>query len=326
MGTAAATEELELGTSIVDEDAMFNHGEDRGDTIEDELNNNDAISKIAGEEGGEGEGENTGEPESGTKPEGEGKTGEPGPVPYSRLAAEVAKRKDLESTIQAMQEKMKKLEKSSESAETGDQDKGVNKDQTAESVDIKALRRKAKEAFLEGDLDKSDAIESQIDEEIQRRAETAAINRINKQQYEKFITGVVSEIEAQYPMLKPEGGSRIAINAVKTTRDEYIEQGLDFAEALRKASEDVAKEFGWKKPDPNTESDDTNKEKEDPRKKAAIERGVKNSESPDNVAHATGSAGNRGTGLRARDITKMSEKEFNSLSEDEKSRLRGDSI
>lgn len=153
-------------------------------------------------------------------------------------------------------------------------------------IDIKALRKQAKEAFLEGDLDKASEIESTIDEEIERRAEERAINRMRADTEKKTVETTVAEIITAYPALdsNSKDADADAIILVRAKRDAYMEKGMSFPVALRKASEDVAKRFGWDKP-----ADEGDAAADDRRQKAVL-RGIKTEQS---IPPTGGGVGNR---------------------------------
>ncbi len=324
-------------------DAMFEkNAAARGDFIGDEALDQDALNSVAGE------GEPTEKPaaDEEIKPPAEAEQPDAGkpdekPVPYSRLAAEVAQKNEARRENERLRAELEALKNGGGKHSTDDQGeakpaaKPAEGEKPADAVDVRALRRQAKEAFLQGDLDLSDEIEAKIDAEIRRQAAEEADRRYEERQANeqraneaKAFDAVVKDIVTSYPQLDStsKSANKIAIKAVIGLRDDYLAEGMSLVDAIKKASTEVAEQLGLAKSS-GKQATEQNGGEEDPRKKAAISRGVKASEKPGTLSDVNEGHGNRGTGaVFEKDVTKMTEKEFASLSEEERSRLRGDIV
>jgi hypothetical protein len=123
------------------------------------------------------------------------------------------------------------------------------------AVDIKALRRELREATLLDDESRIDELESQIDAELSRRAEVAAIQVVERRNAEQAQASEQAEIEraaaslvAKYPVLdhtKPDTANVEAIAMVQTLSAMYAQQGRSSSQALVDAVGRTAKLFGF---------------------------------------------------------------------------------
>lgn len=128
-------------------------------------------------------------------------------------------------------------------------------DQPADAVDIKALRRELREAELLEDEPRIDELESQIDAELARRAEAAAIKVVERRNAEQALASEQDEIEraassmvAKYPALdhtKPDTANVEAIAMVQALSAMYAQQGRGRSQALVDAVGRVATLFGF---------------------------------------------------------------------------------
>lgn len=139
---------------------------------------------------------------------------------------------------------------------------------TVAPTDLKALRREATAALLEGDTDKHDELQDQIYDELQRRAEAQVETRLTQRAEAAAFKAKVTELTEAFPVLNPETGDPEAIELVVELRDSYIAKGMSMTEALEKAVRKIAPKFGDA---PNAKLPD---EVADARKVAAIKRGV----------------------------------------------------
>lgn len=329
-------------------DSLFDkNAADRGDFIGDEALDQDALIALASESEPAAE-----KPANDPKPSEESATdqaaaeaGKPDekPVPYSRLAAEVAQKNEARRENERLRAELEALKngKPAAATEQGTQNEAAAKPadgekSTTEAVDIRALRRQAKEAFLQGDLDLSDEIEAKIDAEIRRQAAEEADRRYEARQVDeqrakeaKAFDDVVKDIVTSYPQLDStsESANKIAIKAVVGLRDDYLAEGMNLVDAIQKASQEVAEQLGFEKSSGKAASVNKGAAVVDPRTQAAVVRGAKASEKSGTLSDVNEGHGNRGTGaVLDKDVTKMTEKEFSSLSEEERARLRGDIV
>lgn len=150
-----------------------------------------------------------------------------------------------------------------------------------ERVDIRALRREATAALLEGDSDKHDELQERIDNEILRQAEENATYRITQQTEANAFKQRAAELTADYPVLNPKTGDPEAIELVVELRDSYIGKGMGMVEALERAVAKVAPRFQQDQP----ATDDA-----DARKLAAVKRGATDS---NRIPPQGGGVGNR---------------------------------
>ena len=142
-----------------------------------------------------------------------------------------------------------------EAAEAAEAARQVQADPPADTVDIKALRRELREATLLEDESRIDELESQIDAELARRAESAAIQVVERRNAEQALASEQAEIEraassmvAKYPALdhtKPDTANVEAIAMVQTLSAMYAQQGRGRSQALVDAVGRVATLFGF---------------------------------------------------------------------------------
>lgn len=140
-------------------------------------------------------------------------------------------------------------------AEAAEAARQVQADPPADTVDIKALRRELREATLLEDESRIDELESQIDAELARRAESAAIQVVERRNAEQALASEQAEIEraassmvAKYPALdhtKPDTANVEAIAMVQTLSAMYAQQGRGRSQALVDAVGRVATLFGF---------------------------------------------------------------------------------
>ena len=140
-------------------------------------------------------------------------------------------------------------------AEAAKETRQVQIDPKEDAVDIKALRRELREATLLDDESRIDELESQIDAELSRRAEAAAIQVVERRNAEQAQALEQAEIEraaaslvAKYPVLdhtKPDTANVEAIAMVQTLSAMYAQQGRSSSQALVDAVGRTAKLFGF---------------------------------------------------------------------------------
>lgn len=124
------------------------------------------------------------------------------------------------------------------------QNEQAQREQKAEDqVDIKALRREATVALLEGEHDKYEELQDQIHAETMRLAEAAAEARMAQRAEATAFKTRAAELTAAYPALNPETGDPEAISLVIDLRDAYINKGMNMVDALEKAVMKIAPRF-----------------------------------------------------------------------------------
>jgi hypothetical protein len=225
----------------------------------------------------------------------------------------------------------------------GQQQAGTEGEQQ-QTVDLKALRKQRLNAMMEGDEDKALELEEQIEAEIRRQAEEAAVKRITEdnakrlqQQAEAEFKEAAAEIMATYPALdagtreKPNPNANpIAIAAVVQIRNQQIHAGRAPADALRNAVEQVAKAMALQRADADGDDQGQQQGVVDPkqvRKQQIVRRNAEAARrQPADIATTGAGRGARGAAgteseINVRDLT---EEEFDALPAAERKRLRGD--
>lgn len=162
-------------------------------------------------------------------------------------------------------------------------------------VDIKALRREATNALLEGDQDRHDELQDQIDNELLRQAEARAEEKLIQRQEATTFKAKAAELTERYPVLNPETGDPEAIALVIELRDAYIAKGMNMTVALETAVQKIAPRFG--QPTAAAPAADT-------RQAAAVKRGATDS---NRIPPQGGGVGNRAQPPQANDEPSQSE-------------------
>ena len=191
-----------------------------------------------------------------------------------------------------------------------------------EVKDIDAMETEYANLMLEGDVEKAVKLRSQINKEIRQQAEEAAEQRVERREQAKTQKAVEAELNdmstqviGDYPYLDTEAGEMV-IPQITALRDVYIGKGMAPAEALRKAADLIAPKFD---PDPQGEKEPVAKQT-DTRTANAIARGIKDSASQPPQMNGVG---NRAMETVKRDVSRMTEEEFDALPEAEIKRLKG---
>lgn len=195
-----------------------------------------------------------------------------------------------------------------------------------ESKDVDALETEYANLMLEGDIEKAVKLRSQINATIREQAEAAAEQRLEARENARTqkaitaeLTTVAEQITKDYPYLDTEDGAMV-VPQIIALRDAYVAKGETPGAALRKAADFIAPKFD---PNPADKADDEPKPepKQDTRTASAIARGIKDSAAqPPQMS----GVGNRAMETIKRDVSRMSEDEFEALPESEKRKMRGD--
>lgn len=186
--------------------------------------------------------------------------------------------------------------------------------------DLKAMRKQRNEALMEGDTDKAEAIEEQIDAIREERATAKAIQRMQQSQQLDTFKTTVSAVIKDYPFLDSDSAAKNedAIEMVVALRDRHIANGKSPAEALRLAAEKVGPRF---EAQDDAQDEDPAKTKADELKAARIRRNA-------DAANRQPSTLNSGVGARATagkvNVEDLDDDAFAALPEKERARLRGD--
>ena len=180
-------------------------------------------------------------------------------------------------------------------------------------VDIDSLEDQYHDAIYDGDKDKAKALRSQINAELEARAERRAADRavaeISNREANSRLLAVVGEVVKTYPFLDSAGpnANPDAIAEVVEWRDFYMSKGMAAHEAVAKAAAKVA---------PGYINGQSEPEKPDVRKQAALERNAKDAAAQP-PANVTG-IGNRATPIKPKIDTV---KDWESLSAKEREEI-----
>lgn len=211
----------------------------------------------------------------------------------------------------ALEERIRELE----GDKGGKPDAGADSEAQTVEVDIKALRKAATEALLDGDTDKHNEIQGQIDDEIQRRAEIRAEQRIDYKAEVKEFKAVAKQLTEENPMLNPETGNQKAIDFVVRQRDAYRAAGNTLAESLKMAVADM-KELTGAAQATSPAADGDGKQPDDPRKVVAIKRGA---DANNRIPPQGAGVGNRA--MDVPDTTDIPQDKWDKLSDSEREKI-----
>lgn len=193
----------------------------------------------------------------------------------------------------------------------------------APPVDIKTLRKQARDAMLEGDTDKAAELDAQADEALALQAEERAVARVQQANAVTDLNRAAERIAKRYPFLDStsDDADQEAIELVVAARDALIRKGRSLADALEEAADKVAKMHGGK----SKEKDDG----DDPaaqRERQAVARGAKAANAqPALPAGGRGERGRIQSGAEI-DVSKLSDEEFSKMPEKERAIARGDFV
>lgn len=255
-------------------------------------------------------------PEPEKAEEADPKDKQPGHIPKSRFDEVIAERNAEREANAELKRRLEAYEAATKTKEP------EPKKEEAKSID--ALELEYANLMMEGDVEKAVKLRGQINAAIREQAEAAAEQKISAREDERSQKAIANELAAMsaqvvkdYPYLDTEEGA-LVIPQITALRDAYVAKGESPANALRKAADFIAPKF-----DPNPQDKDEPKPetKQDGRPAAAIARGIKDSAAqPPQMS----GVGNRAMETVKRDVTRMSEEEFEALPESEKRKMRGD--
>ncbi|MDD0837906.1 hypothetical protein PSQ40_04910 [Curvibacter sp. HBC61] len=193
----------------------------------------------------------------------------------------------------------------------------------APEFDIKAQERAYLEATMDGDVEKALEIRERINTHIRENAESTARERVARELTERQAAQALQEASEKavqaFPYLEtPEGEE--ALELIMASRDAKIARGIPAHIALAEAVTKIAPRFAPAESTPSKDSTSTTQAK-DTRSAAAIARGL--ADSAKQPPALTGGVGDRATAGKV-DVETMTESQFENLSAAEKKRLRGD--
>jgi hypothetical protein len=312
-------ETLNVGGDTDDLDAKK---EDRGDDfVPDDGEGDDTVTGGAGASGDDTISGAAGDDTT------TGASGDDTRVPKSRFNEVITQRNDLKKEL----EEANRLLAEATAAKPGGPtaaapDTGKTDDVAAPT--LKQLRAQHREALMDGDLEKAELLDDQIDAVVTTIATNNALQLLEAKQLQtktvETLTEATSQALTDFPYLDTAEGAE-ALDLIVMSRDRKIAAGIPAAQALREAVSTIAPRFkpadgegGGTDPDKGLNNVPTPK---DTRTAAALARGAADSTLQPPAGQA--GIGNRTTAGRV-DVSKMSEDQFENLPDAEKKRLRGD--
>ncbi|NKF21581.1 hypothetical protein [Solimonas marina] len=296
--------EEELEEQEEEQEEQEEEAEDRGDNAEPELNERN-LSAVAGEEEEEQE-EEEGEQQN-----------RPGFIPKGRFDEVNNKLKSEQEARVRLEERLRLLEERGGSKK---QDEPAEEQQ----VDVKALRRQRNQAMLDGDLDKVDALDEQIDAIVLQKALEQARAEDTATTVQRAFAEAVADVIEQYPYLdsRSDAANADAIDYVVAMRNSYMAKGDSAADALRKAADKAGKLFAPAAAE-EEESDDQRQKQVSMRERLALKRNAETARRQ--PPPMNGGQGNRATGAKL-DPKSLSDEEFGKLPAKVKREMRGDTL
>lgn len=326
-------EEIDLNNPDAGDEGGEGEEEDRGDELHPEQTAEN-LRRVAGPEAGADEG--------GEEEEQEGEGAEAGAsggmIPKARFNEVIGARdKERDARIRA-EERARIAEEQLQKATGKGQQQGEQQQQQV--IDVKALRKQKLQALLDGDIEKAETLEEQIDDEIRRVARADALAEITANNTKSAFDEAVADAIEAYPFLdvKSKDKNDEAIEDVIALRDFHISKGVSPAEALLKAVNKVGPRYekpaannnGGKGKDGQQQSGEEGEQQDTGSQSAAAIRKRMGITRNANTARMQPAQLNGGHGQRSGamelDPTKLDDTQFSKLSEKEKAALRGDTL
>lgn len=296
--------------------------EDRGDIFEPTDDDGDeppASEEDAGE-ADPGEDEQQAEGEADPTAQVRQAKGKPGFVPPERFNELNAENKELKARLQAIEERLQTQQEAPPPPPAPPTDSEF-------AAQIKDLNAQAREAMLEGDYEREDEIRVQIAEIAEQRAVAKVEAKLAEREQQAAQVQAKADLDAmaeamveKFPVLHGKTGNPQAVDMCIRLRNSYYAEAqaagkpITAAKALEKAAAEVGALFmlqgEGKQPTPKND-----------RNEAALRRGINQSEDAPPPTHNLG-VGQRGNGRI--NVERMTERDFRSLPEEERARLRGD--
>lgn len=338
-------EEEEEEDEFDDDDDDFDPDEDRGDEVDPDLPDDD--DDLDGEGDGEGDGDDDADDDSDADDidaddladlAGEGEEGsdkKPSMIPYSRFnEVNKALKTERESRLQLEEELARTKGRVPKDADT-QQEQG----EEPPAFDFKAKRKELREALYEGNEERAEQLEDEIDAakaaDLERRAEAKAQQLFEARQAESEAERLKTEVETaaasamtKYPALNPKtkGHDPELLEEVVALRNFYIQQkGMSPGEAITKAADKVAGRGAAAKDDAG-DGDGEGKpggKRLKPGAKPTTEQLRRNDERSRKIPPRDGGIGERASDI---DWENLTEEEFENLPDAEKRKARGDYV
>ena len=332
-------EEEEEEEEEFDDDDDFDPDEDRGDDVDPDLPDDDDDLEGEGDDDGDADGDSDADDldaDDLADLAGEGEEGgdkKPSMIPYSRFSeVNKALKTERESRLQLEEELARTKGRVPKDAD-------AQPEQVDESpaFDFKAKRKELREALYEGDEERAERLEDEIDAakavELERRAEAKAQQLFESRQAEAEAKRIQAEVQAaataamtKYPLLNPdiEGHDPELVEDVVALRDFYIHQkGMSPGEAITKAADKVAGRGATAKDDAGDGEGKPGGKRLKAGAKPTTEQLRRNDERSRKIPPRDGGIGERATDI---DWENLTEEEFDSLPDAEKRKARGDYV
>ena len=246
-----------------------------------------------------------------------------GKIPKARLDEVINQRETIKSERDTLREQLAEAQRQLDAAKaTGAQPtQAATTTAAAPSSDLKALRTQYREALIDGDMEKAEALDDLIDAEVLRVAE----DRFEQKQASRVMQNALQTASAQaiadFPYLDTADGQE-AVELIIMARDRKIANGMEASQALREAVATIGPRF---QPDSEQSSPQYGLKDQgkptDTRSANALMRGA--ADSTHQPPSIQAGIGNRATTARV-DVKNLSDEQFEGLPEAEKKRLRGD--
>ena len=239
-------------------------------------------------------------------------------IPKSRFDEVNKRAKDAEAKAEALQREFEALKAG---MQHGQQPATLQQEAPKPAAfDFNAKEQEYMDAVLDGESDKALAIRSEIREaernEFQSVAQTKSTESVEQMQMRNRVQEAVVKLNAELPIFDEtsETFNQEALNEALTVRNGYMSQGLDPVQAMQKAALMVSKMYDVPATEPKAQASAVVPEKQ-PVASKKVETANKQ---PPSIGTKSGEAADTGSKV---DVMSMSEKDFDSLSEEEINKL-----
>lgn len=306
------------GSSGEDRGDELGEGEDRGDNIEGEGSAQD-YDDVANETD-----DDEGSADAGADDDGEGGEdagGKPG-IPQSRLNEVIKERNELRERVRHLEESAGQGGDDDEAVRGGGQD-------DPEPYDFDAAEESYMDAVYSGDKDKAKAIRREINEErdkqVMDRMAQQSNEAMTQQEMKRDLESAASSVLKAYPFLdsSSEAANENAIGDVVGWRDMYIAQGHTWGDALRMAADKVGPLYA---PADKGDQGGDKQAPANPEKERQGKARQRNAKDANRQPPRGGGVGDRSSDTGDLDMSKLTEEEFDNLSERDKAIARGDIV
>lgn len=320
-------------TGVLDDDDEHQPGtpEDRGDFLPDDNLDPEALEAVAA---GAREDAQSDEEATAAAAKTGHEEGNSAGVPQSRFNEVNARRKAAEQEAERLQAENDalKAERAAGSDKPAKQEQTqAGKAQEAPDFDVDAKEQAYMDALMEGDTDAAKQIRREINTHFMEQASSharqsarAELEERQKAQEQahagKLLADTANAVVSDFPFLDDPAHSEV-LEMIEVRRDALIAKGVAGHDALRQAADFIAPRFAPEGFTPAKSSEKT-APKTDLRQAAAVERGAKASIAQPPVPAA--GMGNRATGSEPKNLSTMSDEDFDLLTDAEKKAMRGD--